>query len=90
MLVQFFATYRQIAGCKSCEIPVQEDVLALLKELSERWPEFRIVLMNADETDASDYIAIMVNGRYIEHLDGVATKLAECDEIALIPSIAGG
>lgn len=90
MIVRFFSTYRQIAGCKSCEMPAPVDVLALLHGLSERWPEFRDFLMNADGTDASDFTAINVNGRYIEHLEGMATKLTDEDEVAITPVVAGG
>ena len=90
MLVKFFATYRQIARCKSCDIPAPRDVLALMGELSERWPEFRELILNADGTDKGDDVIIMVNGRHIEHLDGVATPLSESDYVAITPLVAGG
>jgi molybdopterin converting factor small subunit len=32
----------------------------------------------------------MVNGRHIEHLDGVATTLSEQDYVAITPLVAGG
>ncbi|MBE6463865.1 MAG: MoaD/ThiS family protein [Eggerthellaceae bacterium] len=89
MRVKFVATYRQITGCKSCEMPAPDDVLSLLKALKDRWPEFRY-LLNEDGTDASDYVSIVVSGRYIEHLDGVATKLAEQDEVVITPVVSGG
>ena len=44
MRVKFVATYRQITGCKSCEMPAPDDVLSLLKALKDRWPEFRYLL----------------------------------------------
>ena len=90
MLVKFFATYRQIAGCKTCDIPASGDVLALMGELSARWPEFRNLILNKDGTDKGDDVIILVNGRHIEHLDGVATKLTEQDVVAVTPLIAGG
>ena len=90
MIVKFYATYRQLAGCESCEIPAPDNVLALLKDLTERFPEFRGVILNADGTDKSDYAAIMVSGRYSEHLNGMATKLTDEDVVALMPIVAGG
>ncbi|MBQ3302066.1 MAG: MoaD family protein [Eggerthellaceae bacterium] len=90
MLVKFFATYRQIAGCKSCDVPAPRDVLALMGVLSERWPAFRKLILNEDGTDKGDDVIIMVNGRHIEHLDGVATKLSEADYVAVTPLVAGG
>lgn len=90
MLVKFFATYRQITGCKSYDVPAPGNVLALLEELSERWPAFRELVLNEDGTDKGDDVIIMVNGRHIDHLDGVATKLTEQDYVAVTPLIAGG
>ena len=90
MIVKFFSTYRQIAGCKSCEMPASDDVLALMKALEERWPEFRNILLNADGTDKSEYVAIMVSGQYIEHVNGMATKLTDADEVDVMPIVAGG
>ena len=90
MQVKFFATYRQIAHCKSCDVPAPQDVLALMGELSRRWPEFRSLILNEDGTDKGDDVIIMVNGRHIEHLDGVATKLTEEDYVAVTPLVAGG
>ena len=90
MLVKFFATYRQVAGCKSCDVPAPQDVLALMKALSERWPAFRKLILNESGTDKGDDVIILVNGRHIEHLDGVATKLTEEDYVAVTPLVAGG
>jgi len=90
MLVKFFATYRQITGCKSCDVEAPQDVLALMEELSRRWPEFRPLILNEDGTDKGDDVIIMVNGRHIEHLDGVHTALSEADYVAVTPLVAGG
>ena len=90
MLVKFFATYRQITGCKSCDVPAPGSVLALMEELSERWPEFRNLILNEDGTDKGNDVIIMVNGRHIEHTGGVATKLTEDDYVAITPLVAGG
>ena len=90
MLVKFFATYRQITGLKTCDVPAPRDVLALMEELSRRWPDFRDLILNVDGTDKGDDVIIMVNGRHIEHLDGVATKLTEEDYVAITPLVAGG
>lgn len=90
MLVKFFATYRQITGCRTCDVPAPRDVLALMDDLSQRWPAFRELLLNEDATDLGEDVIIMVNGRHINHLDGVATKLSEQDYVAVTPLVAGG
>ena len=90
MLVKFFATYRQITGCRTMEMPACEDVLALLHELSRRWPDFRPLLVSIDGTDVGDDAIVLVNGRHIDHLDGAQTKLCTGDSVALTPLVAGG
>ena len=40
--------------------------------------------------DKGSDVIILVNGRHIEHLDGVATKLTEDDYVAITPLVAGG
>ena len=90
MLVKFLATYRQITGCKSCDVPAQPDVLALMAQLCRRWPEFEGLILNEDGTDKGGDVIILVNGRHIEHLDGVATALTEEDYVVITPLVAGG
>ena len=90
MQLKFFATYRQISGCKICSIPAPRDVLALLHDVSSRWPAFREEVLNEDGTDRGDEVIIMVNGRHIEHLDGVHTRLSDEDTVAITPVVAGG
>lgn len=90
MRVKFFATYREITGCRMCDMPAPDDVLALMAALSKKWPAFRPLLLNADATDLGDDAIVLVNGRHIEHLDGVHTKLGEDDSVAVTPLVAGG
>jgi len=90
MLVKFFATYRQITGCRTCDMPAPQNVLALMHDLCSRWPAFRELILNADGDDLGDDVIIMVNGRHIEHLDGKDTALSEQDSVAVTPLVAGG
>lgn len=90
MLVKFFATYRSITGCRSCDIPAPDDVLGLMHELARLWPAFRDLVLNEDGTDRGDDVIVLVNGRHIEHLDGVRTRLSESDYVAVTPLVAGG
>ena len=90
MLVKFLATYRQITGCRSADVATQPDVLALMGELCRRWPAFDGLILNEDGTDKGDDVIILVNGRHIEHLDGVATKLTDDDYVVITPLVAGG
>lgn len=90
MLVKFFATYRQIAGAKSIELPAPATVLELLDSLSLTWPEFRPLLLNDDKTGLGPDAIVLVSGRHIDHLQGVDTPLSESDYVAITPLVAGG
>lgn len=90
MQLKFFATYRQISGCKICTIDAPDDVLALLHDISKRWPAFRKLVLNSSGSDRGEDVIIMVNGRHIEHLDGIHTKLTDEDTVAITPVVAGG
>lgn len=91
MLVKFFATYRDITKCNSCQLPAPPDVLVLLLALSERYgPALRERLLSPDGLCLGDDAIVMVNGRHITHLQGLATALTEDDVVAIFPLVAGG
>lgn len=90
MRVKFFATYRGITGVSSLELPAPADVLALLEELSARYPSLRDKVLTPDGGNLGPDAIVMVNGRHIVHLKGVATPLTEGDTAAVFPLVAGG
>ena len=90
MQLKYFATFRDITRCKAEDIPAPSNVLALLHYLCERYAGFRPKLLAPDGTDAGEETIILVNGRNISHLDGVATPLAEADKVSIFPVVAGG
>ena len=90
MRTKFFATYRKIAGCESFDTSAPENLHALLKECTNRWPGFRGVLLDESQKKLGPALIIMVNGRHIQHLDGIKTKLKESDVVAITPQMAGG
>jgi len=91
MLIKFFATYRQIAGCKSFTLESKpETVRDLLDYLGQRWPEFKPLLLSPDGHALGPDAIVMVNGRHIDHLQGVDTPLKDEDAVAVLPLVAGG
>ena len=65
------------------------DVAELLLNLDIRFPGFRNLC--SDESGAIPaHVNIYVNNKEISTLDGARTKLSEGDEVAVIPSLAGG
>jgi len=92
VLVKFFATYRQIAHCKSFVLEGDQPatVRDLLDYLGQRWPDFKPLLLSPDKTALGPDAIVMVNGRHIDHLEGIATPLSTDDAVAVLPLVAGG
>ncbi|MDL2257766.1 MoaD family protein [Eubacteriales bacterium OttesenSCG-928-K08] len=90
MTVKFFATYREITKCAQMNIAPPKDVLALLIELCEKFPAFYEKLLTQDRQALGPDAIVLVNGRHIVHLNGVATTLSEQNVVAVFPLVAGG
>lgn len=90
MKVKFFATYRPITHCSEIEAPAYPDILTLLRTLKATYPGFDDELLDESNAELHPETIILVNGRHIQHLDGVATKLTDEDVVAVIPLVAGG
>ncbi len=89
MKVNFFATFRQITREKSREDVSAETLAELLEKLCLIYGNrFHNEIFN--HGSLSKDVMILVNGRAIEHLSGIKTKLAANDEVSIFPRIAGG
>ena len=90
MKIKFFATYRDLTGCRELDIPAPSTAIALLKELAARYgPAMRKKLFTEDG-EISDDAILLINGRNIAHLAGGNTPLKETDAVSLFPMVAGG
>ena len=91
MQIRYFATYRTITGRRTEEITAPGSVLALLHLLCVSYgDELCSWLLSPDGTEKGENAIILVNGRHIEHLEGVNTLLCEDDTVSLFPLVAGG
>ncbi len=68
---------------------VGENVGALLEEMERRFPGIRERLCD-DQGKVRRFVNLYLNGDDVKFLGGLATKLADGDEIAIVPAIAGG
>jgi molybdopterin synthase sulfur carrier subunit len=89
--VTFYATLRQVVGGRTAEVPVVPGATAddLLHAASGMFPGLGPLIWNADG-GLRDYIRVVVNGRQIEHLDGLATVIPAEASIDIFPPVAGG
>lgn len=91
MKVKYFAYIRDFTKVKECDEEYKSTVKELLHSLSNKYGEkFRNEALSQDGEELGERIIIMVNGRHVEHLDKINTKLNETDEVLIFPVVAGG
>lgn len=91
MQVKFFAYLREYTGCKIVNFPYEEDIYHLAHALCARYGEkLRKKMLSEDGESLGEEIIILVNGRHVEHLNGIHTKLVPEDVVSIFPVVAGG
>lgn len=91
MQIKAYATLRDLLGAKVIEVPLTgpTDVEHVLRHLVADCPAFGKKLWNEDGKPTG-YVTVLLNGRRVEYLAGMATPVAEGDKIALFPPVGGG
>ncbi len=80
--VKVFATLIDIVGKRMLELSGPKTVKELLNELDNRFPGFKKELEKG--------FIILVNGKNIEHLQGLETPINEDDTVSIFPPAGGG
>lgn len=89
MIIKFFAFFRDYTGTKETSAEGCNTLKELLDKLCIRYGRrFTEKVFSGD--GLGDDVIILVNGRHIEHLQGIQTALSENDEISIFPKVAGG
>lgn len=89
--VKFLASLYELTGVLKMELDVPDgiSIKELISLLSMRYRNLETEIL--DETgNLKPMYNILVNGRAIEWLNGLATKLKDGDEVVFIPPAAGG
>ncbi len=89
--VRLFANLKEIAGTSELKLG-GDTVLEVLEALVWQFPGLKDRVF---ETAASDpklcgYVNVFLNGDNILHLDGLDTKVSDCDELGVLPPVSGG
>ncbi len=61
----------------------------LLENLGNQYPELREQVLDEDG-QLHRFVNIYVNDEDVRYLDGLETKVAEGDVVAILPAVAGG
>jgi molybdopterin synthase sulfur carrier subunit len=90
--VRLLGVFRGLAGIDRLSLEVKgSNVKNVIRVLAEAFPtEAKRLLIDADLGDPRPNTLILLNGREISVLNGLATEVADGDEITLIPVVHGG
>ena len=92
MQVNFYATYRQIVGKKTVEIPLEEGATLrqLIDGLVGDYPALRPEWFDA-QGHLYGHVHLFVNGRDLPFLEsGLDTRLLADDTVSVFPPVGGG
>ncbi len=86
-----FADFREITGIREKQLDLDEGltVAGLLQILVHTFPRLQQALFDKSGS-LREFIILFVNGRTIDFLDKLDTRLKEGDVVALFPPVAGG
>ncbi|MBT2758340.1 ubiquitin-like small modifier protein 1 [Mesobacillus foraminis] len=90
MQVKVFANLRDICGGVQVEvIPEGNRVIDILDKMIEMFPEMEEEILTPQK-ELKPFVHVYINGKNIVHLEELETRVAENDQFALFPPVAGG
>jgi sulfur-carrier protein len=78
----------QVGGNKELELG-GATVAEIVEALTAQYPSLRAQLLTDDGT-LNRFVNVYVNGQDVRYLEGLATAVADRDEVRLLPAMAGG
>lgn len=93
IVVKAFATIREAIGETgriTLEVPGEITLEGLIEILSKKFGDRFVKEVLDEDGNPKKTVKIFVNGRDMDFLNGLSTKLKDGDEVALIPPVAGG
>jgi sulfur-carrier protein len=95
MRIRAYATLRDLLGGGKLDMPLEAapDAPATVGQVMDRLVEAHPALaakLWADDGHLTGYITILLNGRSVEYLQGMATPITDADTLSLFPPVGGG
>jgi molybdopterin converting factor small subunit len=90
--IELIGTLRYYVGKAKLQVPITDclNVIALFRELEEKHEIPRGLLIEDGNSGIKRNLLVLINGREIGVLDGVATLLKSGDRLTLLPVSHGG
>jgi len=88
--VRFFARFRELLGTDIITEPGNGTVLAnLVRDIAQKNKEGYAAIFD-EQGSFREFVIVMRNGKRVEIADAGKTAVADGDEIAVFPPVAGG
>ena len=93
--VRFFTSLREITGKREEALKFQDNekvtVDVALQKLAKRYGKsFAEYVYDSRSGEVKGFLQFLINGRSASTLNGLDTKLADGDVLAIIPPVGGG
>jgi molybdopterin synthase sulfur carrier subunit len=90
--VKFVGSFRSISGKSKLTLEFEGTVplRKAIREIAEKLPKLKRVLVDPELKDPRPNTLILVNGKEINVLNGLDTALADGDEVVFVPVVHGG
>ncbi len=90
MEIRFYATLRPLVGGRSLALAAPpRTVQGVIQRLIEEYPGLQGKLLD-EAGEVRRFVAVMLDGRDIRHLDGLQTPVRRDSEMDIFPPVAGG
>jgi molybdopterin synthase sulfur carrier subunit len=88
--VRFFARFRELLGT---DIPAEATdgttLVSFIREIAETKKDGYDAIFD-EHGNFREFVIVMRNGKRVEHEDALSIRVADGDEIAVFPPVAGG
>lgn len=81
---------RSLSGGESAVTVDADDLKSAIDQLETRFPGFRERLLDPQSGELRQFVNVYLNDEDVRFGDGLGTRLAEKDEVSIIPAVAGG
>ncbi|NIN51983.1 MAG: MoaD family protein [Nitrososphaeria archaeon] len=91
--VQFFSILSEITGAKELELTLKtgSKIEDLFNMLTEKYgADFKERIFDSKTGDLRRLIIVTVNGKDVRNMNRLKTDLNDGDEVAILPTVAGG
>jgi sulfur-carrier protein len=91
IILRYYADYREILGMKEMLLDLKDGqtIRGLLCTITNKYPELKTEIFE-DQDDLKEIVSVLVNGRSIEFLERMNTRLQDGDMLSLFPPAHGG